>query len=202
MLRYKNLPVSLKRISKKIGSMHMNKELTSAAGSLPDRIDKALQAIGKVFMWSNVVLIVLILGAVFMRYVLKFRTIGIGELQWHFYMVGFMFGLSYAVTTDSHMGMDLVREKLSEKTQLWLNTLGILFLLLPFACLVFYQSLEFVRDSWVINERSNNDMGLPFRWLIKSVLPVSFGLLILAAFSRLLRNIIALFKKDMENAAE
>lgn len=180
----------------------MNKEFKPAGQSLPDRIDNLLQAMGKVFMWSNVVLILLILCAVFMRYVLKFRTIEIGELQWHFYMVGFMFGLSYAVTTDSHMGMDLVKEGLSKKTRLWLDSVGIIFLLLPFAALVFYQSLEFVHDSWVVNERSNNDMGLPFRWLIKSVIPVSFGLLILASFSRLLRNLTALFGKDGENAAE
>ena len=180
----------------------MDKELHPETKRLPDRIDDFLQNIGKIFMWSNVILIVLILGAVFMRYVLKFRTIEIGELQWHFYMVGFMVGLSYAVTTDTHMGMDLVYEKLSKKKQLWMDTLGIIILLLPFACLVFYQSLEFVHDAWIINERSNNDMGLPYRWLIKSVIPVSFGLLILAAVSRLLRNIIALFGKDVENAAE
>jgi len=180
----------------------MNMKKNTVPESLPDRIDKYLQAIGKIFMWSNVILILLILGAVFMRYGLKLRTIEIGEFQWHFYMVGFMVGLSYAVTTDSHMGMDLVKEKLSKKTQLWIDTLGILFLLLPFASLVFYQSFEFVHDSWVVGERSNNDMGLPYRWLIKSVIPVSFGLLIFAALSRLMRNLITIFGKDDGNAPE
>lgn len=179
----------------------MNKELNTVNPSIPDRIDQGLQAIGKVFMWSNVVLIVLIIGAVFMRYVLKFRTIEIGELQWHFYMVGFMIGLSYAVTTDSHMGMDLVKDKLSKKTQLWLDILGILILLLPFTCLVFYQSFEFVHDSWIVNERSNNDMGLPFRWAIKSIIPISFGLLIIASLSRLMRDVSQLCGKDVNNGS-
>ena len=180
----------------------MNKELKPSGNFLSDQIDTLLQIIGKIFMWSNVVLIILILAAVFMRYALKFRTIEIGELQWHFYMVGFMIGLSYAVMTDSHMGMDLIKEKLSKRKQLWFDSLGIVILLLPFACIVFYQSLEFVHDSWVINERSNNDMGLPFRWLIKSFIPISFGLLILAAISRLLKNLSALYRKDGKNAAE
>lgn len=151
-------------------------------------------------MWSNVVLILLILGAVLMRYALKMRTIEIGEFQWHFYMAGFMIGLSYAVTTNSHMGMDLVREKLTKKTRILLDISGTLLLLLPFACVIFYQSLEFVHDSWVINERSNNDMGLPYRWLIKSVIPLSFGLLIIAAFSRLMRNFKALSKEGTNGA--
>lgn len=164
--------------------------------TLPDRIDAVLKKIGRVFMWSNVILIALILLAVFMRYALKFRTVEIGELQWHFYAVGFMIGLSYAVTTGSHMGMDLVRDKLSENTRARLDIFGILVLLLPFACLIFFQSLEFVHDSWVVNERSNNDMGLPFRWAIKSVIPVSFGLLIVSALSRLVRNISKLRGKE------
>lgn len=179
----------------------MNSELKTPGAGIPDRIDQVLQAIGRVFMWSNVILMLLILGAVFTRYILKVRTIEIGELQWHFYMIGFMIGLSYAVTTDSHMGMDLVKEKLSKKAQLWWNTFGIIVLLLPFAAVVFYQSLEFVHDSWVVNERSSNDMGLPFRWLIKSTIPVSFGLVIVAALSRLLRNLNTLFRKDVGNGA-
>ncbi len=169
--------------------------------TLPDRIDNVLQKIGRFFMWSNVVLIFLILLAVFVRYALKLRTIEIGELQWHFYMAGFMIGLSYAVTTDSHMGMDLVKDKLSKPTQLWFDILGTVFLLLPFACIVFYQSFEFVHDSWVINERSNNDMGLPYRWLIKSVIPLSFGLLIVSALSRLMRNISLLNREGGKHGA-
>ena len=179
----------------------MNKQLNKQKPNLPDRIDQVLQKIGHFFMWSNVVLIALILLAVFMRYALKLRTIEVGELQWHFYAVGFMIGISYAVTTDSHMGMDLVRDKLSRKTQLWLDIFGIVILLLPFACIIFYQSLEFVHDSWIVNERSNNDMGLPFRWAIKSIIPISFGLLIISALSRLMRDFSLLGGKDVNNGS-
>jgi len=179
----------------------MNKKLNIQKPNLPDRIDQVLQKIGHFFMWSNVVLIALILLAVFMRYALKLRTIEVGELQWHFYAVGFMIGLSYAVTTDSHMGMDLVRDNLSKKTQLWLDSLGIIFLLLPFALIVFYQSFEFVHDSWIVAERSNNDMGLPFRWAIKSLIPISFGLLIISALSRLMRNVSKLCGKEVNNGS-
>ncbi len=179
----------------------MDKELNRQKQSLPDQIDQILQKLGHFFMWSNVILIALILLAVFMRYVLKFRTIEVGELQWHFYAIGFMIGLSYAVTTDSHMGMDLVKEKLSRKTQLWLDILGIVFLLLPFACIVFYQSFEFVHDSWGVGERSNNEMGLPFRWAIKSLMPISFGLLIISSLSRLMRDFSLLGGKDVNSGS-
>ena len=103
-----------------------------------------------------------------------------------------MFGLSYAVVTDSHVGMDLVYEKLSPKWQCRWDIFGILILLLPFAFLLCYQSLDFVYESWRLNERSVAPQGLPWRWAIKAVVPLSFGLVVLASVSRLIRTIATL----------
>jgi TRAP-type mannitol/chloroaromatic compound transport system permease small subunit len=171
----------------------MNDELAPTPKSFPDKIDAIIQKIGHVFMWANVVLIGLIILGVIMRYAFKLGTMKIAELQWHFYAVAFMFGLSYAVTTNSHMGMDLLYARFSKRTQHWLDFLGIIFLLLPFACVVFYQSLPFVYQSWVLNESSQNALGLPWRWAIKSVLPISFAFLIVSAISRLIRTASLLF---------
>ncbi|NNK85971.1 MAG: TRAP transporter small permease subunit [Desulfobacterales bacterium] len=171
----------------------MNDKLTKSPKSFPDIIDGIIQKIGHVFMWANVILIALIIVGVFMRYVLDLGTMKIAELQWHFYAVAFMIGLSYAVTTNSHMGMDLLYGRFSKKTQHWLDLLGLIFLLLPFACIVFYQSIPFVHQSWVLNESSQNALGLPWRWAIKSLLPISFGLLIISALSRLIRTASFLF---------
>ena len=61
------------------------------------------------------------------------------------------------------------------------------FLLLPFAFVILDHSLDFVHESFRVNERSDAPLGLPFRWIIKGVIPVSFSLLILAAISRMVR---------------
>ncbi len=174
----------------------MNDESAKPAKTFPDIIDGILQKFGHVFMWANVVLIGLIILGVIMRYVFNLGTVKIAELQWHFYAVAFMFGLSYAVTTNSHMGMDLLYGKFSKKTQHWLDLFGIIVFLLPFACIVFYQSLPFVHQSWVLNESSQTPLGLPWRWAIKSVLPISFGFLIISALSRLIRTASFLFGRE------
>jgi TRAP-type mannitol/chloroaromatic compound transport system permease small subunit len=69
---------------------------------------------------------------------------------------------------------------------------GIIFLLFPFIYIVFIHSLDFVADAWRVNEHSDAPLGLPWRWAIKSVIPISFFMLALATFSRLLRDVIFL----------
>jgi TRAP-type mannitol/chloroaromatic compound transport system permease small subunit len=170
----------------------MNKETQETPNRLSDIIDDIILRIGHTLMWANVIVIFVIILQVVLRYGFGHGLVLLEELQWHFYAVAFMFGLSYAMMTDSHVGMDLVYERLSPKWQCRWDIFGILVLLLPFACLIFYYSLDFVHEAWRLNERSVAPQGLPWRWAIKSVLPISFALLILATISRLVRTISTL----------
>jgi TRAP-type mannitol/chloroaromatic compound transport system permease small subunit len=170
----------------------MNKETEETPNRFSDIIDNIILRIGHTLMWANVIVIFVIILQVVLRYGFGHGLVLLEELQWHFYAVAFMFGLSYAVMTDSHVGMDLVYERLSPKWQCRWDIFGILILLLPFACLIFYYSLDFVHEAWRLNERSVAPQGLPWRWAIKSVLPISFALLILATISRLVRTISTL----------
>ncbi len=170
----------------------MTEEKILVSNTFCDTIDGFIRRVGLVFMWANVVVILLIILQVVLRYGFGRGLVLLEELQWHFYAVAFLMGLSYAVTTDAHVGMDLVHAKLSRKWQCLWNIFGILFLLLPFVGIVFYQSLDFVYESWRLGERSVAPMGLPYRWIIKSFMPAAFGLLVLAALSRLVRNIATL----------
>jgi TRAP-type mannitol/chloroaromatic compound transport system permease small subunit len=170
----------------------MNKQVQETPNLFSDAVDAAIRRIGHVLMWANCVVIVFIILQVVLRYGFGHGLVILEELQWHFYGVAFMFGISYAVMTDSHVGMDLVYERLSPKWQCFWDIFGILFLLLPFAGLLCYQSLDFVHEAWRLNERSVAPQGLPWRWAIKAVMPVSFALVVLAALSRLSRTVATL----------
>ncbi len=170
----------------------MNKTAEGTPNRFGDAADWIIRKLGHVFMWANCVVILLIILQVVLRYGFGHGLVILEELQWHFYAVAFMFGLSYAVMTDSHVGMDLVYDKLSAKWQCRLDVFGILFLLLPFAGLMCYLSLDFVHESWRLGERSVAPQGLPARWAVKAVVPLSFGLVVVATVSRLVRTIAAL----------
>ena len=160
-----------------------------------DAIDAVIRSIGHFIMWTNIVLIVVIILQVILRYVFGLGLVVLEELQWHLYALGIMFGASYAMMMDSHIRVDIVHARLSEKWRNRWDLFGIIFLLLPFAIVVFHQSLDFVYESWRVNERSDAPLGLPWRWAIKGVIPVSFALLIAATVARAVRIIAALRRK-------
>ena len=159
-----------------------------------DGLDAIIRHIGHFFMWANVILVFVIILQVFLRYGLGRGLVILEEIQWHLYAVGIMFGASYAMMMDSHIRVDIIHARLSEKWRLRWDLFGIIFLLLPFIVIIFHQSLDFVYESWRVNEHSDAPMGLPWRWAIKAVIPMSFGLLFIATISRLIR-IISLLRR-------
>jgi len=163
---------------------------------LADFLDKIVLSAGKIFAWAYVVLMVVIIVQVVLRYGFNHGLVVLEELQWHLYAVGVMFGVSYAQVTNSHIRVDLFHMRLSTRAQRLWEIFGILFLMFPFVYVVFDSSLPFVYDSWRIGESSASPTGLPYRWIIKSVIPLSFGLLFLAGLSRLMRDVVGLVKGE------
>lgn len=152
-------------------------------------IDRFILHLGRAAAWLNLLLVAVILLQVVLRYVFHNGQVALEELMWHLYATAFMLGLSYALVTDQHVRVDLLHERLSVRARAWVEVLGIVFLLLPFAWVVFDHSLDWLAASYRVNESSENPTGLPYRWLIKSLVPASFGLLLLAAISRLWRQL-------------
>ncbi len=162
---------------------------------LADVIDAVIRSIGHFIMWTNIILIVVIILQVVLRYGFGKGLVILEELQWHLYALGIMFGASYAMMMDSHIRVDIIHARLSQKWRNRWDLFGIVFLLLPFAIVVFHQSLDFVYESWRVNERSDAPLGLPWRWAIKGVIPITFALLIVATVARAARIIAALRRK-------
>jgi TRAP-type mannitol/chloroaromatic compound transport system permease small subunit len=157
-----------------------------------DGLDALIRSIGHVVMWANGILILVIILQVILRYGFGRGLVVLEEMQWHLYALGIMFGASYAMMTDSHIRVDIIHARLSAKWKKRWDLFGIIVLLLPFIILIFYLSLDFVYDSWRLNESSDAPTGLPWRWAIKSVIPISFGLLVVATVSRAVRIIHSL----------
>lgn len=161
---------------------------------LCDISENFIKHIGHIVMWSNGLLILVIILQVVLRYGFSHGMVILEELQWHLYGFGIMIGASYALVTDSHIRVDILQARMTSKWKNRWELFGIVFLLLPFAFVIFDQSLDFVYESFRVNESSDAPLGLPFRWIIKGVIPVSFSLLILATISRAVRILISMQK--------
>ena len=159
-------------------------------------LDKFVKSIGHVVMWANALLIAAIITQVTLRYFFDINFPKLDEIQWHFYALVTMIGISYAMVTDSHVRVDILYSPLSKKSKRLIEVIGILALLTPFIYLMIDQGLDYFYDSYRVNERSDSPTGLPGRWALKAIIPISFCLLAIGALARLIHDTHALFIND------
>ena len=161
-------------------------------------IDMTIKAIGHIVMWANLALIAAIVTQVSLRYVFSMNFPKLDEIQWHFYGLVTMVGISYAMVTDSHVRVDLLHLQLSRRAQRMIEIVGILALMAPFLYLMIDQGYDYFHESLRVNERSSSPTGLPARWAFKAIIPASFVLLALAAIARLIHDGHALISNYAE----
>jgi len=156
-------------------------------------MDGVISAIGKSASWLWIVVTGVIIYAVVGRYAFGQGSVTLEEVQWHLAGAGWLLGLGYTLVTDDHVRVDVIHERLSLRGQAWIELFGLVFLLLPFLGLAVYEMVPYAFSSWQQGETSQAPAGLPHRWILKSILALSFVLLILAALSRLLKVTALLF---------
>ena len=176
----------------RISDPNVDPDLLTRRAELPHTrvsraIDRFVRRVGEAISWTWLALLGVIALNVTLRYAFGSGRIELEELQWHLYSVGFLLGIPYAFAADAHIRVDVLRDRMSRRTQAWIELYGILLLLLPFVALVGVFAIPFVGESWSSAEISPSPGGLPLRWLIKSALLLGFALLGLAGISRLLR---------------
>ena len=77
-----------------------------------------------------------------------------------------------------------------------MDILGTVFFLWPVILVFLGHSYDFVAESYRLGERSDAPGGLPFRWAIKSIIPIGFVLLFLGSAARLVRLILTLCQAE------
>ncbi len=109
------------------------------------------------------------------------------EMQWYLFSLVFLLGAAYALKGDDHVRVDVLYTRLSERTKLWVDLVGTIVLLVPFAVFCIWASLPTVLNSWSIWEASPDPGGLP-RYPIKAMILVAFGLLLLQGLAEIVRK--------------
>ena len=154
--------------------------------------------LGKVAAIILILLLFNVFYDVIMRYLFNDVSIGMQELEWHLYSAVFLLGIPYALRHNGHVRVDLFYEKGSLKTKAWIDLFGVIIFLLPFTLLVGYYGLSFVAESYDMGEQSGDPGGLPYRWLIKAVIPVAFFSIAISGLGMILHSINTIrgFHKD------
>lgn len=122
-----------------------------------------------------------------------FESVILQELEWHFHAALFALVLGYGLIYNSHVRIDLIRENLAFRKKAWLEFAGLTFLMLPFCALVIWFAYDYVLASYAVQEGSVSTVGLPYRWLIKSVLVIGLVVAFLAGIAAWLQVVTILW---------
>jgi len=157
---------------------------------------KAEAAISRFSIWVgyfSAALLLLLVANVFydviMRYLLNDVSIGMQELEWHLFSMIFLFGVAYTLQADGHVRVDVIYERLSPKGRAVVDIFGVLVFLWPFCFLVADYGIGFAMNAYEIMEKSGDPGGLPYRWVIKSMISISFICVLISSLGFMLRAI-------------
>lgn len=152
-------------------------------------IDALTEYISRFTALILVLLSLLIVYDSLSRYLFHTGSIALQELEWHLFDFVILFGIAYALKEGAHVRVDIFYSKFKPRTKALVDLFSQLFLILPFSFLIIYMGYDFVLQSFIQNEGSSDPGGLPWRFIVKSLMLLSFALLILQSLSEVIKRI-------------
>jgi TRAP-type mannitol/chloroaromatic compound transport system permease small subunit len=152
-------------------------------------IAKIIDALGNLCSLLMLLMIANVFYDVIMRYFFNDVSIGMQELEWHLFAAMFMFGIAYTLKEDAHVRVDIFYDVMSAKKKAIVNIFGSLAFALPITLLILYFGYGYTLEAYTMGEGSGDPGGLPHRWIVRSVIPLSSFFLVLAIVHVLLSNI-------------
>lgn len=161
-------------------------------------IDWLNEWIGRFSAWLVVALVLLVCYDVTMRYLFQAGSVALQELEWHLFALIFLLGAAYTLKHDEHVRVDVLYQAkwMTPRHRAMVNLIGCLLLLLPFCVLMIISAVPFVEQSYGWGEASPDPGGLPYRWLLKAMIPLGFVLLVFQGLSLCIRSLQTIVNPD------
>jgi TRAP-type mannitol/chloroaromatic compound transport system permease small subunit len=178
------------------GAILMVDRLAAAAHG----IDRLIAAIGRAVMWLSLLIVLLQFTVVMMRYLFGIGSIWASEAVIYGHAALFMLAAAWTLQQDGHVRVDVFYSNASPRTKALVDLLGSLLLLMPFVAVIAWFAVPYVARSWADLERSREISGLPFVYLLKTLIPMFALLLGLQGIAQAVRAMLALI--GMQTAPE
>lgn len=155
---------------------------------LSKAVDGVNTLVGRLTMWLILATTLISAGNALVRKIFNMSSNGLLEIQWYLFAAVFMLGAGYGFLKNSHVRIDFISTKLSDRARNWVDVLGIAFVLIPFCLITIALGWPFFMQALVSGEMSQNAGGL-IRWPAYVLIPLGFALLLLQALSEMVKRV-------------
>ncbi len=151
-------------------------------------IDWVMERLGKFVGWLVLAAVLISSGNAIMRKAFSIGSNAFLEIQWYLFAGVFMLGAAYVFLHNGHVRIDFIASKLSKRTNAIIDSIGIVVFLIPLCLILIDLSWPYFMRTYISGEMSENAGGL-IRWPVVFLIPVGFAILLLQAFSELIKRI-------------
>jgi TRAP-type mannitol/chloroaromatic compound transport system permease small subunit len=151
-------------------------------------VDQISEWSGRIFMWLIIPLTIIVVFEVISRRFLNVPHIWAPEVIDFIYGPHFMLVAAYTLLYRAHVSIDIIYQRFRPRVRGLLDVFTHLVFYFPFCIIVFYQGIVYAKTSWSIGETSES-AALTIVPLVKTVIPVTFALLLLQGLANFIRSI-------------
>ena len=151
-------------------------------------IDWLNNQIGHLVYWLVLAAVLISSANAISRYLLNKTSNGWLEMQWYLFAAIFLLCSGYTFLHNEHIRIDVVAQRFSRRTQIWIDVFGTIFFMLPMTIFIVVLGWSMFKESYMVHEVSADPGGL-VRWPVKLLVPLGFLLLTLQGLSELVKRI-------------
>ena len=164
-------------------------------------LDSITEFVGKYVSYFAVLMVLVTCYVVISRYVFNSGSIAVQESINYLNAMLVFATVGFTLKHNAHVRVDIIYGSASATYKNWVNFLGTAFLLIPGAIFILLSSWDYVQSSWAILEDSPEANGLPFVYLLKSIILLMCFMLLLQGLAELLRNLCLLLSPEIPELA-
>jgi TRAP-type mannitol/chloroaromatic compound transport system permease small subunit len=161
--------------------------VSESAAKIADGIDNFIDLVGRATSWLALGIALVMGGNVLLRYGFSLGWIWAQELEWHILAPICLLGMSYALRHGEHVRVDVLFQYFSPRSKHLVDVVAALLAML-LSLVVIWLSIPYVWQSWSIGEGSANPGGLDYRYIVKSLIPIGFALLLVQSLSEAIKS--------------
>ncbi|MBI3198981.1 MAG: TRAP transporter small permease subunit [Rhodospirillales bacterium] len=164
-----------------------------------DNISRFFGAIAAVLV---IVLVVLMLYDVVLRYVLNAPTIWGNDLNTWLMGASFVLSIAYAMSTDSHVRVDLLYNRRTRRHIRVFDLIGLVLIILPTVTWITAGLFDHFVTAYQNGERSGSGGWNPIVWPFKAILLVGFAVFTVQIVAEIIKRIASLIGQPFEAPEE